>query len=32
MTTSNDDNADNTPNPPTNIVDFRGLDSSIILI
>ena len=21
-----------TPNPPTNIVDFRGLDSSIILI
>ena len=22
----------NTPNPPTNIVDFRGFDSSIILI
>ena len=22
----------NTPNPPTNIVDFRGLDSSTILI
>ena len=26
------DNDDDTANPPTNIVDFRELDSSIILI
>ena len=29
---NNHNNNNNMPNLPTNIVDFRGLDSSIILI